>query len=220
MKKTILTIVVVLAGFITKAQSDSLYAEIGVNTIKLIGMGLQNNQGNPDVWNPYMLTANVNYKRLGVRFGIGGQSGARTELPTDANGKTTMTMDTSRMDMRIGLGWEIQPSSKWTFKFGIDYFTSNTSNSLETEFTNEDNDKVITTREITRDESGIAPFAWFQYHITPRISLGTELLWRFSNYTSKDSDVSNIADLNAIREYEGSRRIMMAPTALFLNVRF
>lgn len=212
--------VVVLTGFITRAQSDSLYAEIGINTIKLIGMGFQNNQGDPDVWNPYLINANINYKRLGVRFGIGGKSGSRTELPTDANGKTTMQMDTSRMDVRIGLGWEIQPSPKWTFKFGVDYFTTNISNSLETEFTNEDNEKVITTREITHNESGFAPFAWFQYHITPRISLGTELMWRFSNYTSKDSDVSNIADLNAIREYEGSRRIMMAPTALFLNVRF
>lgn len=212
--------VVVLTGLITRAQSDSLYAEIGINTIKLIGMGFQNNQGDPDVWNPYLINANINYKRLGVRFGIGGKSGSRTELPTDANGKTTMQMDTSRMDVRIGLGWEIQPSPKWTFKFGVDYFTTNISNSLETEFTNEDNEKVITTREITHNESGFAPFAWFQYHITPRISLGTELMWRFSNYTSKDSDVSNIADLNAIREYEGSRRIMMAPTALFLNVRF
>lgn len=212
--------VVVLTGFITRAQSDSLYAEIGINTIKLIGMGFQNNQGDPDVWNPYLINANINYKRLGVRFGIGGKSGSRTELPTDANGETTMQMDTSRMDVRIGLGWEIQPSPKWTFKFGVDYFTTNISNSLETEFTNEDNEKVITTREITHNESGFAPFAWFQYHITPRISLGTELMWRFSNYTSKDSDVSNIADLNAIREYEGSRRIMMAPTALFLNVRF
>jgi hypothetical protein len=220
MKKIIFLFVALSSSLISKAQSDSLYAEIGVNTIRLASLGMQNQRMDPNVWNPYLLTANVNYKRLGLRLGVGSYSGSRTELPTDVNGKTTMQMDTSRMDFRVGLAWEVQPSARWTFKFGVDYFVANEANKLETEFTNEDNQKIITTHEITTDESGFAPFAYFQFHVSPRISLGTELLWRFSNYTSKNSDISNVAEADAIREYEGSRRSIMAPTALFLNVRF
>jgi hypothetical protein len=220
MKKIIALLLVISFSVNSNSQSDSLYAEIGVNAIRLIGLGLQNNHKDSDIWNPYLLTANVNYKRIGLRLGYGGRMGSRTELPTDANGKTTMLMDSSRTDFRIGLAWEIEPSAKWTFRFGVDYFIANESNLMETEFTNEDNEKVIITRDVTTDESGFAPFVCFQYHISPRISLGTELLWRFSNYTTLDRDVSNVSDTDVVREYEGSRRMVMAPTALFLNVRF
>ncbi len=220
MKRIFALLLVVSFALNSRAQSDSVYAEIGVNTIKLIGLGFQNDSPDPQVWNPYFITAGIHYKRLGLRLGYGGRSGSRTELPADVNGKTTLVTDSSYTDLRIGLAWEIQPSAKWTFRFGVDYFIANESNMIETEFTNEDNEKVIITHEVKTEESGFGPFAYFQYHITPRISLGTELLWRFSNYTSTDSDVSNVSDADAIRNYEGSRRVVMAPTALFLNVRF
>lgn len=220
MKKLIIALAAFVMSFSSNAQSDSLYLDLGVNAIRLVNFGMNNSALDYDVWNPYMLTANVNYKRLGLRVGLGLRSGTRNELPTDANGKTTVLMDTSRVDLRIGLGWEVALAPKWTFKFGADYFTASESNLFETEFTNENNEKVITTHEVLMDEKGISPFVAVQYHITPRVSLGTELLWRMSSYTSSNSDTSNLNDADIVRKYEGNKSLIMAPTALFLNFRF
>lgn len=220
MKKLIFTLIVFCSMFTARAQSDSNYVEIGVNTIRMINLGLNASALNYDIWNPYILTVEGHIKRLGIRVGLGMRASSQTELPTDANGLTKTEMDTSRRDIRFGLGWEFQMAKKWTFKAGIDYFTSSEKNTFSTDFDNEDNMNVVTTHEKKKDEKGVSPFLYIQYHITPRVSVGTEMLWRFSNYTSSDIDSSNLNNNDMVRKFEGSKNMIMAPTALFLNVRF
>lgn len=220
MKKLIFTLSVSVMSLLSQAQADSSYVDFGVNVIRLANLGMGNSNLNYEIWNPYLFTADAHYKRIGLRVGVGMRSVTNTELPTDANGQTTFQMDTSRVDLRIGLNYDFHVHPKWTCKFGIDYFVSNESKRNTTEFTNEQEVKVETEHEIERAEKGISPFMFIQYHITPRVSLGTELLWRISSFTMSDTDVSNLNDANIERKYEGTKRSVMAPTALFLNVRF
>lgn len=220
MKRILLALCVFSFSVNSSAQSDSSYLDVGVNIIRIINMGVGAQNLNPDVWNPYMFTLDAHYKRIGARVGIGHRSVQNNELPTEANGLTTFEMDTTRTDVRLGLNWDVHLNPKWTFKLGLDYVKSVDMNRNATEFTNENNDVVETEHKIERIEKGIAPFVFVQYHITPRMSVGTELSWRITSFTMYDRDTSNLNDANIERKYEGIRRSVMAPTALFLNVRF
>ena len=75
-------------------------------------------------------------------------------------------------------------------------------------------------REIDYKEKGISPFLFVQYNVAPRVSLGTELLWRMSSYTKSDRDLSNGNSAQIIKEFSGAKRILMAPSALFIQIRF
>lgn len=220
MKKILFTICICWLSFTIKAQSDSSYVDFGVNVIRLVNLGMGNSQLNYDIWNPYLFTADAHYKRIGLRTGIGMRSVTNKELPTASNGLTTFEMDTSRVDFRIGLNYDIHLHNRWTCKVGVDYFIANETKRNAAEFTNEDDVQIETEHKIERNEKGFSPFLYVQYHITPRVSLGTELLWRISSYTSSDTDLSNLNDASIERKYEGTRRSIMGPTALFLNVRF
>ncbi len=220
MRKFFFALFLFASSLISKAQNDSSYVDFGVNVIRLANLGMGNSNLNTEIWNPYLFTADAHYKRIGLRVGVGLRSVTNKELPTDANGMTTFEMDTSRVDLRIGLNYDFHLSPKWTCKFGMDYFISNETKRNTSEFTNEQDVKVETEHEIERNEKGISPFLYVQYHISPRVSLGTELLWRISSFTMSDTDVSNLNDANIERKYEGTKRSIMAPTALFLNVRF
>ncbi|MBL0316148.1 MAG: hypothetical protein IPP69_10355 [Flavobacteriales bacterium] len=227
MKKILFTALVMLSAIYSRAQSDSVYVDLGINSIRLINLGLGAQNVNPDVWNPYLLTTDIHYNRLGVRAGIGYTSHGKTELPVDANGMSKTESDTTRTDIRIGVNWEIALAPKWTFKVGMDYYSANAENTYISEYVNEQDEVIETNRKKLYKETGFSPFVYVQYHITPRVSLGTELLWRFGSYTSEDGEISSIKPENAeatvtdiTRKYEGIKRGIMAPTALFLNFRF
>jgi opacity protein-like surface antigen len=229
MKKLFFTLCVLCSALSNSAQSDSVYVDLGMNVIRIVNIGMGSQNLNYDVWNPYMLTANACYKRLGLRLGVGYRDNSRTELPTDPNGMTTTESDTSRLDFRVGLGWEVALAPKWSFKFGMDYFRAKEESTFETKFVNENNDAVVTNRQVLMEQKGFSPFGYIQYHISPRVSIGTEILWRFSTYTINDSEISTLTPENAavkptesevVRKYEGNKKGVMAPTALFLNVRF
>jgi hypothetical protein len=227
MKKIFFVSLMLLSAIVSRAQSDSVYFDLGINSIRLINLGLGAQNLNYDVWNPYLLNADIHYRRLGIRAGIGHSSHGKTELPVDANGMSKTETDTLRTDIRIGVNWEIAVSPKWTFKVGADYYTANSENTFISEYVNEIDETIETNRKKIYKESGFSPFVYVQYHITPRVSLGTELLWRFGTYTAEDGEVSSIKPEGAdafvtdiTRKYEGTKRGIMAPTALFLNFRF
>lgn len=218
MKKLFLVISLFSSISFLRAQSDSNYVELGINSVRLLQMGM--GQSDNINWNPYLLTLEGHYKRLGLRVGLGLTSFSQTELPADANGKVKTVLDSTSSDIRVGLNWEFALHKKWTFKLGVDYFTAKRLNSMTTEFVNEDEDNVSTLNEMDYKETGIAPVFFFQYHITPRVSLGTELMWRFSSFTRTESDTNSLSENDIVREYEGTKRAIMMPTALFLIARF
>ena len=225
MKKICIVLSILFSSLFFKAQSDSSYVEIGVNSIRLLQMGFGQTNALNSNWNPYLLTLEGHYKRLGVRVGLGMTNFSQTELPGDANGQVKTKIDSISNDIRVGLNWEFALHKKWTFKLGVDYFTAKRLNSLTTEFVNENGLKVTSLMETDYRESGFSPVLFFQYHITPRVSLGTELMWRISGFTRIDSDNTTISDngssnIEIIRQYDGTKRAIMMPTALFLIARF
>lgn len=220
MKKLFFFLITLCIVQSVRAQSDSAYLEVGVNAIRLVNFGLTDRDLNSDVWNPYMLTASYGIKRFSVRFGLGYESTFRQELPTSANGMTTTDTTAKSVDIRFGAAWEIGMGEKWSVKVGADFFSARRFRAFEAKFTNELDEPVENVHELDYNERGLSPFIYVQHHITKKVSVGTEILWRMSGYSMTDSDKSNLNSAQIIKEYEGTKRLLMAPTALFLNVRF
>ena len=220
MKKIFFALVVFATALTSKAQTDSSYFEVGVNAIRVINLGLGSSKLDYNVWNPYMITAEGHYKRIGLRLGMGMNSQKNTELPTETNGMTRTDADSSRTDFRVGLNWDINMGPKWTFKLGVDYFMAKQSTLYKADFVNEADEHVINSFETKYKEKGFSPVVYIQFHISERISIGTELLWRISTYISSDSDKNSLNENTLFHIFLGSKSYMMAPTSLFLCARF
>jgi hypothetical protein len=220
MKKLFLIAIALFTFSSSKAQSDSSYLELGVNAVRLVNIGLVDRDLNTDVWNPYMLTGSYGMKRFSLRFGMGYESTFRQELPTVSNGQTTTDTTSKHVDVRFGAGWEIGLGEKWSVKLGADFISSQRFAGFEAKFTNEAGELVENIHEFSYDEKGVSPFIYIQRHLSKKVSVGTEILWRMSAYSMTDSDKSNLNSAQIIKEYEGTKRILQAPTALFVNVRF
>jgi hypothetical protein len=206
----------------SQAQSDSLYVEVGMNAMRLMSFGLNHNSNpNPDIWNPYLFTVELGVKNVGVRMGASVFNYTNAELPVPVNGNARFDNDSARKDIRVGLFYNYSPDNKWSFKFGVDYFAANTEVKSKTEFKEHTtNFLVIQEFTSTRKESGFAPFVNAQYHITPRVSVGTELLWRIGTYTQDELATDTKSPVDVERKYEGKRTYFLPPTALFLTMRF
>ena len=209
-----------LSGFLS-AQKDSTSLELGLNAIRITNfLGLVDSPAEYEDWNPYMFTAGYNAKRFHMRYGLGYKSVYRVEEPTDANGQSTFDTTSKVIDMRFGIGGQVSLSPKWTFKLGIDYFIANRFTSYEAKFKDLNGELIENVREMNYQERGVAPFLFIQYNVAKRVSLGTELLWRMSSYTLTDRDLSNGNSAQINKEFAGSKRLVMAPSALFIQVRF
>ena len=221
MKKTLLLLTVLISSIIGQAQSDSSYFELGLNAIKLTNfLGIADDASNQDDWNPYMLTANYGRNKLALRCGMGYTSTFRVEEPTDANGQSTFDTTAKTMDFRFGVGREFSISPKWTFRMGLDYFVANRFSSYEAKFKDHNGELIENVREISYNEKGVAPFLFIQYNFNSRVSCGTELLYRMSAYTMSDKDTSSGNSTQINKDYSGAKRHLMAPSALFIQIRF
>jgi len=220
MKKLLLFIAAACLFLNVRAQSDSAYFEVGMNVIRLVKMGVGNGEMESDKWNPYMFTCNLGIKRISLRFGVGYESVFRNELPTSANGQTSSDTSFIKSDMRFGLGWEIGLGKKWDVRLGADFITARRTSAFTSKFIGEENVAIENKLENVMRERGISPFIFLQYHVTKRVSLGTEMLWRFSSYTIVETDDSNLNSTTLVRDFEGTKRFLQAPSALFVNVRF
>jgi hypothetical protein len=157
---------------------------------------------------------------VNVRFGIGYESAFRRELPSSANGQTASDTSSIQTDVRFGLGWEIGLGKKWSVKLGADFVTARQVSSFTSKFINEADVAVENKLEYVMRERGVSPFVFLQYHVSEKVSVGTEILWRFSSYTLVETDDSNLNSVKLERTYEGTKRLLQAPSALFVNVRF
>jgi opacity protein-like surface antigen len=221
MKKLFAAALLVVLCNSSYAQHDSTSLELGLNVIRLTNfLGFADNTTDYEEWNPYMFTAGYNTKRFHMRYGLGYNSIYRVEQPTNANGQSTFDTTSKVIDMRFGIGMQFNLSSKWTFKLGADYFVANRFTSFEAKFKDLNGNLIENVRNMDYKEKGFSPFLFVQYNVASRVSLGTELLWRMSSYTLSDSDLSNGNSAQINKEYAGSKRLIMAPTALFIQVRF
>ena len=200
-------------------QTDSLSFDLGINTFRLLEWK-RSSTLDPDIWNPYVISANLNAKKVSLRFGAGLNKATKTELPTAANGMSTRDSINNRSDLRFGVGWNFDVSKKWSLRAGVDFIRANVESTFRTEFVNEAGTTIVTTHSVTQAEKGIAPFIGMQYFITPRVHVGTEMSFRSINYTARDRDESNLNSALIERAYQGSKNYFMAPTVLYLSIRF
>ena len=221
MKKLAAGLLLILFANSFNAQSDSTSLELGLNVIRITNfLGVIDDDSEYDRWNPYMFTAGYTAKRFHMRFGLGYESVYRVEEPTDANGQSTFDTTSKAVDVRFGVGMNFNLSSKWNFRIGADYFVANQFGSFEAKFLDLNGELIENVREIDYKEKGISPFLFVQYNVAPRVSLGTELLWRMSSYTKSDRDLSNGNSAQIIKEFSGAKLVLMAPSALFIQIRF
>ncbi len=222
MIKKFLALCLAIASFnVSRAQSDSAYAEVGINAMRLLTFGnAPQATTNPEAWNPYLFTLEGGVKNFGVRVGFSRFKHDHTVFPVDINGNDRIDTDSSSANVRIGLFYSYNPDEKWSFKIGVDYYSFNTKFYERREFIQQD-DQKLAIHETTHDykETGFAPFINAQYHITPRVSLGTELLFKNGNYKQNVDGTSTISPLDVSRKFEGKRSYFVLPTALFLTFR-
>lgn len=219
MRSLFVLLVLIFQLIICHAQSDSVSIDVGVNLFRMLEWK-RSNQLDPDVWNPYLISAGINVQRLTLRAGFGLHKENRTEDPSDANGQTVRDSSMSRSDFRIGAAWNVNISPKWILRAGIDFVNAKQYSEFRTEFINEDDAKVVTTYSQSHEEKGIAPTLGFGWFITPRVYLATETSFRITAFEAFERDESNLNTTRIQRDFSGEKRFFMAPTVLYLNYRF
>lgn len=219
MKKSITLIICLWSAIITQAQQDSSFFEVGINAFRLVDR-VSGGSDRSNI-NPYLFTAEYSFGKIGIRTGLDINNMSRKDLPAPVNGNTTLTADSSYSNMRFGLVYYKNLTSRWSMKTGIDYIMATQKSSVETSFPDPNQVDVVNLLEATRKESGISPFFYVQYHLSPRVSLGTELLCNITSWKrTETSSNSQFPITDTKREQEGSSFVFMAPSALFLSVRF
>ena len=220
LRRTIpLVLCALFQSLISHSQSDSVSVDLGVNVFRMLEWK-RSAQLDPDVWNPYLVSAGVNVQRLTIRTGFGMHKENRTESPSDANGQTVRDSSMSRTDFRIGAAWSMNLSPKWMLRVGFDYVKAKQTSAFRTEFINEDDTQVITMYSQSHLEKGIAPTLGFCWFVAPRVYLSTETSFRITSFEAFNRDESNLNATRIQRDFSGEKRFFMAPTVLYLNYRF
>lgn len=220
-KRFLALVITVFSLNAANAQTDSAYVEFGINAMRLLTFGnAPQATTNPEAWNPYLFTLEGGIKNFGVRVGFSRFKLNHTVFPVDINGNHRIDTDSSNTNMRIGLFYSYNPDEKWSFKIGVDYYSYNTKFFERSEFIQQTSQAEV-IQETTREykETGFAPFINAQYHITPRVSLGTELLFKNGNYNQNIDGSNTTSPLDVSRKFEGKRSYFVLPTALFLTFR-
>jgi hypothetical protein len=215
MMKYICTLALTISMFFAQAQNDSTGLYLGVNAVQLIRLAGSNS--NSTMINPYLFEAGYSAKKFGLRFGLGMDNLTSTNQPAAANGNVKTQRDSSNNDWRIGGYYAFRVGQKWGLNIGLDFYSHNSQNLLATEFINETGFRVNDENLTTYKEMGISPYLRINYKPHPRVAIGTELLFRFGGHTLNQTTTSNLfPEFDTKLTTEGTRRYMVAPSALFV----
>lgn len=207
-----------IVGQMAFAQSDSSFFEIGVNAYRLIGVQRGLNQG---VINPYMLHAEWSSGKFGVRAGVGYTFNSDTENPSSFNGNSSFKDDTTSRHIRLGVALNAGFSEKWSLRYGLDYFSAYMGREYNTVIRDVDGLLVESNIKNIRRESGVSIFMFPQWHITPRVSLATELSFLIAGTRSEQSTKStDFPEFDTEVSKDGNYTAIRPPTALYLMIRF
>ena len=142
MKKTLIAAVLFGTSLTSIAQSDSSFVEVGMNVVPVFRSLQKENSDIP--YSPYALTIEKKFKSLGLRLGAGYHSDSFNELAGQSNGNTDFVIDTTALDLRLGLVFYKNFKNNFSIKYGVDGVISNSSKSYNTVFI----DEIGETREI------------------------------------------------------------------------
>ncbi|MDZ4824402.1 MAG: hypothetical protein SH856_13165 [Flavobacteriales bacterium] len=218
MKKSLVLPFILLSSLQGFTQKDSSFFELGLNTTRLITMF---NLADGAQVSPYLINAEYNLGKFGLRLGAGHSSLNSNEEPGPVNGQTEFLSDSVNSDMRIGIVLHNRLSPKWSFKFGVDAIFSTARITNQTATKDGLGETHTTFSEFLRKESGASPFAWLQYHFSNRVSIATELQVFITSIQFNDEERnSQFPEFDTERIVATNRFSIEPPTALFLIVRF
>lgn len=219
MKRKLIVAIFALCGISGYTQTDSSFIEVGVNAVPVF-RSIQ--KENSDIeYSPYTLTLEKKFGKVGLRAGIGYSSDSFTELAGETNGNTEFTVDTASMDVRLGLVFYKDFKKSFSIKYGIDGIISNRSKEYNTLFIDEIGEEREVLNTTTSKGVGASPFIFFQYHVTPNFSLGTELSLRLLSANMEEKQESTeTPGFNSLTSYSQTTFSVVPPSALFLIVRF
>lgn len=219
MKKTLIAVVLFGTSLSSLAQSDSSFVEVGMNVVPVFRSMQKENSDIP--YSPYALTIEKKFKSLGLRLGAGYYSDSFNELAGQSNGNTDFVIDTTALDLRLGLVFYKNFKHNFSIKYGVDGIVSNGSKAYNTVFIDETGASREITNSLESKGVGVAPFFFAQYHFTPNFSIGTEISARL--LSSKIEEVQNSTEEPGFNSSISSTQTtfsILPPTALFLIARF
>ena len=215
MKKTITSIFCLLFGIGIFAQSDTTGIYVGANAAKMLQM--VSAQSTSNAVNPYLVELGYSASKFGIRTGLGLDKNTSTHQPSAANGNVTTQVDSSNSDWRIGAYYKVAIHGRWNMHLGLDYYQSGYEQSLSTAFQNEDGVQVKNDNSAIYKESGISPYVRLDYKPHPKVSIGTELLFRIGKHNLTEKAESNLfPEFDSELITEGNRNYFIAPSALFI----
>ena len=218
MLRNLLLFPILVCAVSASAQQDSSYIQVGINTARLVTL---NRTIQEDIFNPYLLNFEWGNGKIGGRFSASYWSQSDIEQPTSFNGNSEFSDDTVSLDLRLGVFIERSLGKSWSVKWGADVFISSRNRDFNTVVRDVDGLLVESAITSSRSETGGGLSVIPEWHITPRITLATELNLLFaSTYSLSETTSSDFPEFNTKVEKLGSYIRMRPPTALFLSVRF
>lgn len=200
---------------------------IGVQMNELIRQVFNfNNNTTPALNNPYLLTYSLTHAKsgLGIRMGVGPEY---TTFNTD-DGITKAENNVNRINARIGIEKVFQLSYRWSAGAGADFVYANDRSFSKSFVRSFDSTSTDIVSEIK--STGYGGMAWLQYHISPRILVGTEasFYYRTGNYKQSitittlvdnfpEPEFETITDKQENKIKEGVFRL---PMVFYLVVKF
>ena len=208
------------APFTFFAQNDSSYFDMGVNVFKLLPIPTLEDPAR-DFVGPYMLHMEAGLGKVGIRLGLGYYKNSDTELPSATNGNTEFDNDTLSTDIRFGLSVRSAIGKKWSLKYGADFVLGKRNRAFNTVLQDQNQIQSNVETEYDQSASGLGLFIFPQYHISPRVSIATELQFLLlSTKTTETLTNSTFPDFNSEISRTGSLQYLFPPASLYLLIRF
>ena len=227
MKNLFYIFIVMLFPFFANAQEEShdeenqkekkhldIFHEIGINGTSLLSQFL-NFSDKITPQSPYFLTYKIGAKKHALRFGAGAtfkESEKSVETFDD-----TETIKDLTLDWRVGYEFRIKVGDRWLGYFGADFIYTQS----DKEQINDSGFDVVTIGEY---KSGIGggPVIGLQFYLTPKLLLGTEGAFYFSEVESRSSTTfANFPEFNTEAEIVKDKELISTlPATIYLIFHF
>ncbi len=211
-KKTILFLSLsILVATVTNTQGQEaskdtttkkFYYEQGINCTQFVKQYLSFNENfNSNM--PYLLTGNIGFKKIGLRYGtnyqISNSKSNTSGTSSSSSGISTITPpliaenNTVSIDNRIGFYYRKVYFNRLNLNVGLDYLISTTIVKTKSESTQVGSTSTNLTKSNTKtttNASGYGAFLALNYKVWKNISLGTEAALYYVNGTTKQEGTS------------------------------
>jgi hypothetical protein len=197
------------------STSKKFYYEQGINCTQFVKQYLSFND-NFSSNMPYLLTGNIGYKKIGLRYGtnyqISNSKSSTSGTSSSSSGISTITppliseSNTVAIDNRIGFYYRKVYFNRLNLNAGVDYLISTTIVKTRNESTTIGGTSTNLTKSNTKTTTnarGYGAFLALNYKVWKNISIGTEAALYYISGTTKQegSSFSSETPLSAFGTY-------------------